>query len=88
MSAAYFSFYFLTVFKLPLYSLSMLDPMDEYHYQRLINDSHTFHPTGLAHTFEAWKYAVSVSVIHVLKGPSTSYFRIRMRIISNGLGCL
>ena len=33
--------------------------MDEYHYQRLINDPNTFHPKGCAHIFEAWKYAVS-----------------------------
>jgi hypothetical protein len=33
--------------------------MDEYDYQRLINDPNTFHPEGCAYTFEAWKYAVS-----------------------------
>jgi hypothetical protein len=34
--------------------------MDEYHYQRLINDPNTFLPMGQAHTVEAWKYAVSI----------------------------
>jgi hypothetical protein len=32
--------------------------MDEYDYQRLINDPNTFHPKGCAYIFEAWKYAV------------------------------
>jgi hypothetical protein len=45
----------------------MPDPMDEYYYQRLIDDPNTFHPTGLAHTFETWKYAVSFCIINFLE---------------------